>query len=411
MQTKKAPFKPSITLTDYNALSGGPDFLSSGLEWKEVTTSDNAVWTEYTGAFQYKFILTINTTVYYIAPLYDILQNFDNVLKYRANTIDEDIFNPADPTTLSECIFSFNVGGTPTGETFIINPDTTANIIQQVGEQSVPLDNLILPYQTSGIINPNNRPLELMNINDGSKFLNEEAIINNHFSEANLEIGENNESNLGADLAKTVILLLRQLNLSDVTTYSGTPAFLTNGQVSGTIGTTIGSADNVIVLSSSAGQTVFESSQPTQKISKDTILKISIPELSGIKSYNGIDQSIGGRNLSGVGKDLAILPREEFQQGNNNGSLVYVSPFENWININNATELNINQLSVEVRQPSGEIAGDLRPDTICQIKLREDPKQEQRRLLNMQFDKMSLAISSATNSGQILSTKLNNVSS
>ena len=46
----------------------------------------------------------------------------------------------------------------------------------------------------------------------------------------------------------------------------------------------------IIVGSSSVGQTVFTSGQATQRIAKDTIISIQIPELAGVKSFNGIDQ-------------------------------------------------------------------------------------------------------------------------
>tara|TARA_R110002012_G_scaffold237919_1_gene411681 strand:+ start:15476 stop:17872 length:2397 start_codon:yes stop_codon:yes gene_type:complete len=405
--TKKAPFKPTLTMHDHLNLLRGPNFKNTNAVWVTTTGTPGtaATWVRYTGAFNYEWVLTITGD----APLYvvssiEIDDDATSVFDYYVNTIDEDPLAPTSP--LQAAIFTFDTAS-GTGAKFNIEDGTTEIRETAGGTGKTALQEWEdLDYQQSGIINPAERPLTLQNVADGSVFQSEEVINYNQYAE-HVELGESNSANLGADLAKTSILLLRQLNSADVVANAGSPAFLKNGQQSGTIGSTIGSSVNVIVATSSTGDTIFTSSQAVQKISKDTIIKISVPELSGVKSFNGIDQS-AGKNLSGVGKDLAVLPREEFSTNgdNANGSLVYVAPFENWLDINNAQELNINQLSVEVRQPSGQIAGDLRPDTICQLKMREDPKQEARRAATVAFDNMVLAISSARDTGQILSSQL-----
>ena len=170
--------------------------------------------------------------------------------------------------------------------------------------------------------------------------------------------------------------------------------------------------ENIKVNTSSTGATVFTSGQSTQRIAKDTILSISIPELAGVKSHNGIDQG-AGKNLSGEGKNIAVLPREEFEQRgeNTNGSLVYVSPFENWIDINNGGDMYINELTCEVRQPAGQLATDLRPDTICLIKFRQDPMKLVEGRADQRFEQLSLGLSSAIQTGQILSQQMYNTGS
>lgn len=415
--TRKAPFKATITPLVKNIATGGVDFLDAaglGTVWAE-SGQPASTWSAYTGIHGWDFKLNI----YNIADPYYIIQKLKvnafantttSVFEYKVSiNVDEDPNNPI-VSPLSDAVFSYDPAGGSATFTLFPGEFGEKTLLQTAGSGKITTLKLAnRSYKQTGVANPVDRPLTLQNVADSSSFDSEETIINQYAD--NFEEGDPNvASNLGADISKTAVLLLRQLNEQDVIANSASPAFLTNGQTSGTIGSTIGSSVNIITSSSSVGQTIFTSGQSVQKISKDTIIKVSVPELSGLKSFNGIDQSNAGRNLSGIGKDLAILPREEFATNlsNINGSLVYVAPFENWLDINNAQELNINQLSVEVRQPNGQLATDLRPDTICQIKMREDPKQEARRQSTIAFDNMVLAISSATKSGQVLSTDLNN---
>ena len=418
VSTRKAPFKATITPNTRNEATGGVDFLDTdglGTVWRsETALGPIATWSAYTGIHGYDFVLNIPNIVdpYYIIQklkLTAFANTTASVFDYKISiNIDEDPNNPV-LSPLSDGTFTYGAGG---NNVFTLFPGAAEpkTLLQTAGAGLITTEIMLnRSYKQTGIANPIDRPLTLQNVADGSLFENEETIINQYAD--NNEVGAANvESGLGADISKTAFLLLRQLNAQDIVANSGSPAYLKNGQSSGTIGSTIGSSVNIALGNSSTGQIIFTSGQSVQKISKDTIIKISVPELSGIKSFNGIDQSNAGRNLSGIGKDLAILPREEFATtlSNINGSLVYVAPFENWLDVNNAQELHINQLSVEVRQPNGQITGDLRPDTICQIKMREDPKQEARRQASLTFDNMVLAMSSATKSGQVLSTNLNN---
>jgi len=421
VQTRKAPFKATITPHVRNSVVGGVDFLDTaglGTEWRIGTiTGGICTFSAYTGIHGYDFVLNVFNIVdpYYIISklkLTAFASTTTSVFDYKVSiNIDEDPNNPV-LSPLSDATFTYNPSGGVAVFTLFPGETESKTLLQSGGAGKITttkLDNR--SYKQTGIANPVSRPLTLQNVG-GSQAQSEESIIN-QYADDNILGASNVESGLGADISKTAVLLLRQLNSQDILNNSGGPAFLKNGQSSGTIGSTIGASVNLITSLTSVGQTIFTSGQSVQKISKDTIIKISVPELSGIKSFNGIDQSSVGRNLSGIGKDLAILPREEFAStlNNINGSLVYVAPFENWLDINNGQELNLNQLSVEVREPSGRIAGDLRPDTICQIKMREDPKQEARRQSTIAFDKMVLAISSATKSGQVLSSNINNVGS
>jgi hypothetical protein len=61
-----------------------------------------------------------------------------------------------------------------------------------------------------------------------------------------------------------------------------------------------------------------------------------------------------------------------------------------------------------VRQPEGSFATDLRPDSICQLKIRKDPNKQQEQNLYNAFNKAVLQSSSAETTGQILSANIYN---
>ena len=120
--------------------------------------------------------------------------------------------------------------------------------------------------------------------------------------------------------------------------------------------------------------------QDPNTIAGDTTLHISIPQLNNIKTYEGarLDSDItGAASLSASNGDItntiAVIPRQEFQSDRDTGELVYVAPYENWIDIQNAGTLQINQLTVLVRNADGTVASDLTRETTAIFKIREDP--------------------------------------
>ena len=295
----------------------------------------------------------------------------------------------------SELTITLNGGGAGP----VLTPSTGDPPIDQI-------TNVARGFRT--ILNPNLRTLTGINVADGSLALDDNDVVSQFYAvQPDTDQSLENGSLVGADLARQAILFLRQLTPADIATNSGSPANLRQGQSSGTIGSTIGAVQNIIVGSSSTGQEIFSSGQSTQRIAKDTIITVQIPELAGVKSFNGIDQGAGS-NLSGEAKNIAVLPREEFEQRgeNTSGSLVYVSPFENWIDINNGSDMYLNQLTCEVREPAGQLATDLRPDTICQIKFRQDPTKLEMAQADERFEKLALSLSSAVQTGQILSKQM-----
>lgn len=186
------------------------------------------------------------------------------------------------------------------------------------------------------------------------------------------------------------------------------PVFIGSNRYEGTAGGLLGFQEPVYVTSTATtGSTIATSDMLVQRVSRDNVLMVSIPELSGLKSYQGIDKGIG-KHLTGEAKVLSVLPREEFSGTSDNGHLVYVAPFENWLDVNNAGPIVLNQLTIEVRILSGEIADDLSAITTAQIKFREDPS---RAAAQYQRDLISALRGDTQQTGQILSSNIQMVGS
>ena len=68
----------------------------------------------------------------------------------------------------------------------------------------------------------------------------------------------------------------------------------------------------------------------------------------GIRSYKGAK--------SDIGRSIAIVNRSQFLLPDNASEKVrlhYVAPFENWIDVNNAEDLELNQLRVKILGEDG----------------------------------------------------------
>lgn len=207
---------------------------------------------------------------------------------------------------------------------------------------------------------------------------------------------------VGNDLSKDCLMYLRRLIQSDIESAGG--ARIKQSEVddpsqSGNIGSTIGSATNFKLVTQSTGSLVFRSDRPIQRSSKETFLHISIPELSGVRSYEG------GR--SDIGKTIAVIPREELQVEDDpekSNRYSFSAPFENWVKINNAKSMYLNQLSCEIRSPDGKLIEGMIPSTTLVLKLRESPEEIEKK-------KSRELVRSLVDTGMILSKNITNVSS
>ena len=405
IQTKKAPFHPTMHLAQENITMDYKEFVSGTLFYTKTAGGTAMDPTAYTGIHQYLDIwidVGDANKQYYCVP--DTVLNpttFTDINLWHVSETDVAIV-PATPLGS----FTYNVEtNTATiiraaGATIVFTLDTgtSSGVPQHTAFRNRPIN-------TGGIFNPDNRPITNMRVNNPDLSpKSREEMHRDILSGEDLSNIEGEET-LGVEVQRPVTLLLKTLNNEDIANNTGNPLNLTQGilaKYSGSIGGILGSNQNLVKSVAGAFPiTAFTTEGPPQKISKDTIINVSINEFSGLKSFNGIDQSVG-KNLSGEGKVLAVLPREEFSTANieKEGSLVYVAPFENWLDINNGQELLLNQLTLEVRTPAGEMATDLRPDTIAQIKIREDPHKVVEAIANNNYDRLIRAVSSATMTGQ-----------
>ena len=236
---------------------------------------------------------------------------------------------------------------------------TTNSLISSVA--AVPMT-----VEQQGIYNQDNRQI----LSGGSI---QSAGHASQYDESNLETIPH--ALVGADLSSTFCLLLGRISQNDIDTIAGigsSPANLTANSISGTLGSLIGFEPSVII-SNTATTATFRTTQKTLITSKDTTLHISIPELSNVKSFEG--------ESSQRYKTIKVIPKADFDSDSNSGSLSFTANYEDYIDINNGTELQLSELTVQIRQPDGTLATTLKPITRTTIKFRENP-------LNKEMEKM-----------------------
>lgn len=375
IQTKRCPYLPTISF-EGDTQTASQYALDSVTNWQNPNTSADFTMNAYTGTngFEYTLIRVSDGQDWYLFPTVDL-----GVFDVWNTDVDPNT-NPNDGT------FTQNTAGDATSSwqlSAINAPIAPQGSITYITDFNV--------LKAGGVFNQYDRPVGL----GGESTLAEHQRLE---IESNRGQSPDDDLKVGADMSKTSGLWLRALNADDVANNGGAPLYLTRvSEASGNIGLTIGSNRNVVTALTSTGQDIFESDQKPQQTAKDNTLHISINEFPNVKSYEG--------GKSNIGKSLAIIPREEFSSGEDNGSLVYVANFENWVDMNNK-EMAINQLSMEVRRPDGTIATDLRPDTYAVIKIRQDPTERELQAKQEQFDMLAEKLASAVQSGQILSQDL-----
>ncbi len=207
------------------------------------------------------------------------------------------------------------------------------------------------------------------------------------------DLADNIQNLVGADLSTRCVLLLDRITQNDIDTIAGvgnSPLRLTINTPSGNIGKLIGFSNNVVFMAGNATNqpagagNPFLSDQETLIISKDTTLHISIPELAGVKSFEG--------ESSQQYKTIKIIPKSDFQLGQN-GSLSFTSNYQDFIDINNAQELQLNELTLQVRQPDGVMATSLQPITRATIKIQQNPQTLELNKMEKMMDRMERIMS------------------
>ena len=198
---------------------------------------------------------------------------------------------------------------------------------------------------------------------------------------------------VGTDLSSRLVMLLSRITQEDLdndATLSASPFNLNINTPSGTIGKLIGFSNHVVSMAAPATNQPVDPTNPfrsdvlTLVIAKDTTLHVSIPELSGVKSHEG--------ESSQQYKTIKIIPKSDFQAGSN-GSLTFTSNYLDFIDINNASELQLNELTVQVREPDGRMATALEPVTRATIKIIQDPAMVEQDRMTKIMDRLERLMS------------------
>ena len=117
-------------------------------------------------------------------------------------------------------------------------------------------------------------------------------------------------------------------------------------------------------------------------------IHISIPELSNVKSLEG--------ESSQRYKTIKVLPKTVFTESEEDSVVSYAANYEDWIDINNTNEQQINELTIQLRNADGKLAKFVDGTTRTTIKFREDPEKKQERM----FDMLARKITQSQNPGQ-----------
>ncbi len=164
------------------------------------------------------------------------------------------------------------------------------------------------------------------------------------------------------------------------------------GGVSANVANLLGFSNNEYDFTGAAASagSITSDQEPDQTANNNT-LHISIPEMPLVKSFEGEN--------SAEAKSISIIPREEFSTGDTEGSLVYVAPFENWIDINNGQELNMNLITTIVRDADGSLSENLVRETQAVFKIRQDPMKVEEDKKAERLREMAQTLANTINTG------------
>jgi len=170
---------------------------------------------------------------------------------------------------------------------------------------------------------------------------------------------------LGADFDQPFSLLVGNPTQNDIANNSGTPLRLDGNVEGGSAGITLGLRENVYQLG--AGVATLDSDSFPFKTVDDNSIHISVPELSNVQSLEG--------EAENVGKTIAVIPKNEFTTTSTSQSMTWRANYDDWIDINNQNELDLNELNLQVRKPNGTMATSLQQITRATLKIRQDPSK------------------------------------
>jgi hypothetical protein len=143
-------------------------------------------------------------------------------------------------------------------------------------------------------------------------------------------------------------------------------------------------------------EAIYTSVIEPEGASKNTTLHISLAELNNIRTYEGgiLDTQLAGATTTNydangdITNTIAVIPRNEFSTIESTTELAFVAPYENWVKVNNNTDVLLNQLTLQVRDADGNLSTDLLPETQAVFKMRRSPEDLQTEMIRGIVDKI-----------------------
>lgn len=348
----EAPYFPTIT------------FQKAASQVQSGYTLDADTWQNNAGAVNTTFTELIgNTNGYSWRTNTDVGNVLDGLFWYQIDPLTYHIKGGDVPLTdppLYIATLDPTAGNVNPNGQFEVRDGSTNNLVQTInfsGASPVALETSPLAIFTQGIFNPT-EPIESLEGSGG------------------LEVEGAAGGGQLQDLSSNARLFLRG----------------TGGGAEADVANLLGFSNNEEDFGGGAatGGSVTSDQAPDQTANNNT-LHISIPEMPLIKSYEGEN--------SAEAKSIAIIPREEFGTGDDNQSLVYVAPFENWIDINNGQQLNMNLITTLVRTADGSLADTLVGETQAVFKIRQDPMKIEEDRKAERFREMAEIMANTINTG------------
>ena len=246
-------------------------------------------------------------------------------------------------------------------------------------------------YLSSGVFNQNVRTRLL----GAGKIAEPQYHIADHTLFEDLD---NLPDTLGATLSSQLVLLVDRISRQDIDTIpnlNATPLGSNTNPItintrSGSIGRLIGYSNNILFMNAPADNQPINPNNPflsdseTLIITKDQTLHVSISELSGVKSIEG--------ESSQQYKTIKVIPKSDFIQGSN-GSLSFTANYLDYIDINNANELQLSEMTLQVRTPSGKLVRSLEPITRATFKIQQNPSFVESDKMNKIMDRLERSLS------------------
>jgi hypothetical protein len=240
----------------------------------------------------------------------------------------------------------------------------------------------------SGIFNQEKREPKILRTHLSiNKNTNLESANSLTILDEDVDLGEEGATALGADLDGATTYYLSKMSQATRGANVGLPllANRTEPQTNGalldpTIGGLIGFTESVINQVAGARQIVSDTLCDGQ--SKDDTIHISINELPRVVSAEGENE--------GIGKTIKVIPKSDFRVDETTLAMTYQAPYEDWVDINNADTLYLNEFTTQVRRPDMTLATTLKPITRATIKIRQDPAHVHKEQMNAMFDRLAL---------------------